>query len=216
METPENEENIKNKVPIPCKVIVVGDSGVGKTSIVGRYMNKYNQSEKATIGASYSSRVVNIDGYKISFDIWDTAGQERFRSVNTIFYKEAYICILVYDITKKDSFTNIKKYWYDTVKENSLPGIIFGLAGNKLDLFEKEEVNKNEAEEFSAEINATFKLTSALENTSIDDFFTMLGQKYIESSFFKDLYERLASENKQRKKLKKPEAGKDERGGKCC
>jgi small GTP-binding protein len=89
-----------NQNPISCKTILVGESGVGKTSIIGRYLNKFNENQKATIGASFSNKLENIDGKEILFEIWDTAGQERYRSVNTLFYQDAYICILVYDIKK--------------------------------------------------------------------------------------------------------------------
>ena len=87
--------------PIRCKTIIVGDSGVGKTSIISRYLKKYNDKEMSTIGASFTNKLETIDGKVILFEIWDTAGQERYRSINNIFYQDAYICLLVYDITKK-------------------------------------------------------------------------------------------------------------------
>ena len=167
---------------IPCKVIVVGDSGVGKTSIINRFLENYNPDEKATIGASFSSKLQIIDNYNISFDIWDTAGEERFRSVNSIFYKEASICLMVYDITNSNSFQNIRDYWYNSVKENSMSDIIFGIAGNKMDLINKEAVDQKEAEEYSKEINASFFLTSAKENDFIDQIFEVFGKRFIESS----------------------------------
>ena len=154
----------KNEDEIPCKVILVGDSGVGKTSIIGIYLNRYSAEQRSTIGASYSNKLEEIDNYKINFDIWDTAGQERFRSVNTIFYKEAYICIMVYDITKEESFQSIKEYWYNTVTENSLNKIIFGIAGNKIDLFAESEVEKKEVEKYATKINALFSETSAKQD----------------------------------------------------
>ena len=148
----------KNEDGIPCKVILVGDSGVGKTSIIGRYLNKYTAEQRATIGASYSNKTQMVDKYQLNFDIWDTAGQERFRSVNSIFYKEAYICIMVYDITKEESFQSVKEYWYNTVKENAIDEIIFGVAGNKIDLYEEEKVNQEEVKKFCDSIGATFKV----------------------------------------------------------
>ena len=179
--------NIKNDTPIPCKVILVGDSGVGKTSIINRYLDKYDPNEKTTIGASFSSKIRIIDGYKISFDIWDTAGEERFRSVNSIFYKEAYVCLIVYDVTNKITFQSIKKYWYNSVKENASKVITFGIAGNKIDLYSKEEVNEKEVKDYCKEINALFFKTSAKENTFIDEIFTSLGKKFVHSEDFKSL-----------------------------
>ena len=188
----------KKEDEIPCKVILVGDSGVGKTSIIGRYLNRYSAEQRSTIGASYSNKSEKIDNYQINFDIWDTAGQERFRSVNTIFYKEAYICIMVYDITKEESFQSIKEYWYNIVTENSLNEIIFGIAGNKIDLYEEEKVNQEEAKNFSDSIGAIFKTTSAKENTYVDDLFKDLGRKFINSNLFK----KIMYENEEEKKSK--------------
>ena len=187
-----------NENAIPCKVIIVGNSGVGKTSIIGRYLNKFNENEKSTIGASFSNKISIIDKYKISFDIWDTAGQERYRSVSTIFYKEAYVCIFVYDITEPKSFEDIQNYWYNTVMENSTSNLILGIAGNKNDLYEKEKVKEKEVQKFCKEIEALYFSTSALSNNSIDDMFIKLGKKFIASPTFKSLWSKIiGNDNKK-------------------
>ena len=191
-----------NENAIPCKVIMVGDSGVGKTSIIGRYLNKFNENEKSTIGASFSNKISIIDKYKISFDIWDTAGQERYRSVSSIFYKEAYLCIFVYDITEPQSFENIKNYWYNTVIENASSKIILGIAGNKNDLYEKEKVKEKEVQKFCKEIDALYFSTSALLNSSIDDMFTKLGEKFIASQTFKNLWSTIIGNDGKKLNLK--------------
>ena len=177
----------KNDIPIPCKIILVGDSGVGKTSIISRYLNKFQEKTESTLGAYFLNKVVIIDGYKINYEIWDTAGQEQFRSITSLFYKDAYICILVYDITNKRTFNSIKDYWYEAIIENGLQDVILGVAGNKCDLYEDEEVSEKDGEEFSNSIEACFKLTSAQVNTSIDDIFTLVGEKFIKSNFMKEL-----------------------------
>ena len=174
----ENQD-YKNRSAIHCKTILVGDSGVGKTSIIGRYLKKFNSNEKATIGASFTNKPEEIDGNQIIFEIWDTAGQERFRSINTIFYQDAYICIMVYDITNKKTFDSLKEYWYNAVKEGGSEGIIFHIAGNKIDLFEDEEVDKEEVKEFCDSINCESSFISAMQNTYIDDLFKILGRKFI-------------------------------------
>lgn len=177
----------KNDTPIPCKIILVGESGVGKTSIISRYLNMYQEKTESTLGAYFSNKIIIIDGYKINFEIWDTAGQEQYRSINNLFYKDAHICLLVYDISNKSSFNCIKDYWYEAVLLHGRQDIIFGVAGNKSDLYEEEEVNEKEVEEFANDINACFKLTSAQVNTSIDDIFYMLGEKYIQSDLIKEI-----------------------------
>jgi len=199
----------ENNVSIPCKVIVVGDSGVGKTSIIKRYLNTYNDKEQATIGASFSSKLQKVGNITLSFDIWDTAGQERFRSVNSIFYKEAYACILVYDITSEESFQSIKNYWIKIVRQNALPEIIFVVAGNKKDLYENSQVKEKDVKEFCKEIDSFYCETSALENEGIEEAFENLGTKFINSPIFKDLKknynidDKIIDLGKKKKKKKK-------------
>ena len=188
---------LKNDTPIPCKIILVGDSGVGKTSIISRYLNKFQEKTESTLGAYFLNKVVIIDGYKINYEIWDTAGQEQYRSITSLFYKDAYICILVYDITNKRTFNSIKDYWYEAIIENGLQDVILGVAGNKCDLYEDEEVSEKDGEEFSNSIEACFKLTSAQVNTSIDDIFTSVGKKFINSNFMKELIPKYISNNKK-------------------
>jgi len=184
--------------PISCKTILVGDSGVGKTSIIGRYLNKFNENQQATIGASFSNKLENIDGNEILFEIWDTAGQERYRSVNTLFYQDAYICILVYDITSKKSFESLSNYWYDAVKEHGNNGLIFHVAGNKNDLYENEDVDRKVVEDYCNDINAGLNFVSATENsTCIDDMFQSLGRKFIQS----DIYENIMASKRMSQKL---------------
>lgn len=188
MSTDEPEILVRNKKPIPCKVILVGESGVGKTAIISRYIkNWYNDSQISTLSPSSLKKNIIIDGYNIDLEIWDTAGQEQYRSIASLFYKDALICILVYDITQRKSFENIQSYWHFSVTENGLKGIIIGVAGNKNDLYEKEEVSEKEAKEYSDYINASFKLVSAKCNTSINELFDELVKKFIGSEFMKKL-----------------------------
>jgi small GTP-binding protein len=194
--------------PISCKTILVGDSGVGKTSIIGRYLNKFNENQQATIGASFSNKLENIDGNEILFEIWDTAGQERYRSVNTLFYQDAYICILVYDITSKKSFESLRNYWYDAVKENGNNGLIFHVAGNKNDLYENEDVDRKVVEDYCYSINAGLNFVSATENsTCIDDMFQSLGKKFIQS----DIYENMMASKRMTQKLSLKEVENNEK-----
>lgn len=111
-----------NTNTLNCKVVMLGESAVGKTSIINRYINNaFNPDSMSTSGASYASKTMHFDNFNknIKFDIWDTAGQERFRSLTKIFYKETSVAVLVYDITRKESFTEVKNYWYHQIKEHS-------------------------------------------------------------------------------------------------
>jgi small GTP-binding protein len=115
----ENDEQNKDNIKV-CKVILVGESGVGKTCITNKYVKgTFNKDESSTMTAAYAEKniIVKDSGQAIKFNIWDTAGQERFRSIGKIFYKEANAAILVYDITTKKSFEEIQNYWYNEIQK---------------------------------------------------------------------------------------------------
>ena len=104
-----------------CKVVLLGESGVGKTCIIARFINNtFEENLISTTGASYAGKTMTFDEYEgksIKFEIWDTAGQEKYRSLTKIFYKDAGAAILVYDITRKESFEEIQKYWINQIKD---------------------------------------------------------------------------------------------------
>ena len=174
-----------SKVP-GCKVVLLGDSGVGKTCIISRYISgTFDENSATTNGASYCSKNVNYEklGKNLLLDIWDTAGQEKYKALTKFFYKDAAVCILVYDITRKESFDNLKNFWYTQLKENSGSNVVLGVAGNKCDLYESEEVKESEARQFAEEIGAIFELTSAQNNTGINELFFEVGNKYLDPNF---------------------------------
>ena len=165
---------------LKCKVIFVGDSSVGKSCIINRYINDSFQNQVVTLGCNSLLKTITIDKYNIKFDIWDTAGMEKFRSLNAQFYKDANIVIFVYEIINLNSFNSIKNYWYNDVIENSNKNVILGLIGNKSDLYlENEEVSEEDARNYANEINAVFKLTSALNGSGINELFEILAKEYI-------------------------------------
>ena len=171
----------------PCKVILVGDSGVGKTSIISRYINLYNPNPISTTGASYSLKETVLDNNtKITFEIWDTAGQEKYRSLNKIFYNNSNICFLVFDITNKESFNNILNFWYKEVYEynnsNYSFNILFGIIGNKIDLNKYKKVDDDEVKKFSEKIGADYVLGSAKNGDGINEIFEKLGKKFVEEN----------------------------------
>ena len=107
---------------INCKSILIGETGVGKTCIIERFiLDDFNKNQISSSGASYTKKTLEFPDYKKSIDleIWDTAGQEKYRGIAKIFYKEAKIIILVYDITNHQTFVEIKDYWYNQIKENT-------------------------------------------------------------------------------------------------
>ena len=109
-----------------CKVVFIGESGVGKTSIISRYItNSFKSEMVSTLGANFVTKnvIMEDENQSIKFEIWDTAGQERYRALTKVFYKNAAVCILVYDITKRKTFDELKKFWVKEIKENSLPDL---------------------------------------------------------------------------------------------
>ena len=172
------------KKPPCCKVVLLGDSGVGKACIISRYISgAFDQNSPTTNGASYASKIVEIANKSVSLDIWDTAGQEKYKSLTKFFYKDAKVAILVYDITQKESFTNMKQYWYEQLKEFGSKDIIIGVAGNKCDMYEKEDVSENEGKEFAEQIGAFFEMTSAKNNTGINDLFMNAAQRFFDPNY---------------------------------
>ena len=116
----------EEKQSIPCKVVLIGESGIGKTSIVSRFTsNTFTSVLMSTPGAGFRKKIIFLqnENQYIEFEIWDTAGQERYRSLAKVFYKNAAVCILVYDITRKRSFEELKKYWVQEIKANALPNV---------------------------------------------------------------------------------------------
>ena len=168
------------------KIVLIGDSGVGKTCLISRFISGlFSQNMTSTNGASYASKKIEYKDLKktLVLDIWDTAGQEKFKSLAKFFYKDASIVILVYDITCKESFENLKNYWYQQIKENSDHEIVLGIAGNKSDLYESEAVPEPEARDFAESVNAYFALTSAQNNDGVEKLFRDMGNKFLDPNF---------------------------------
>ena len=162
------------------KVVLVGESGVGKTSIITQFIDQtFQEDQQSTTGGTFSTKSVICDGDKIlKFEIWDTAGQERYRSLTTMFYKDANAAVMVYDVTRSESFEELKNYWAKQIKENSPENIILVIAANKSDLIEHEQVDEGEARNFAKELNAIFISTSAKSSEGINSLFEEIAKKY--------------------------------------
>ena len=165
------------------KITLVGESGVGKTCIIKRFIeNKFDKSVTTNMTATYFTKKIEyeeLENLQVELNIWDTAGEEVFRSLTKIFYKDTDAAILVYDCTDKHSFEEMKDYWYEQIKEKAPESIVLAIAAGKCDLTETEEVNEEEAKAFAQEIGAIFKVTSAANNIGIDELFHDLGFKLL-------------------------------------
>ena len=199
-----------DKDGIQIKVTLIGESSVGKTSIINRYTrDAFTQELESTLGANYSQKKIERHGKKIRLDLWDTAGQEKYRAIGRHFYKDSYIVCLVYDITNKESFERIKTVWYPELKEHGEKTKILALVGNKIDKYLDEQVNEDDVKKYAEEINAINKRTSAMEGTNIEDLFNTLVDKYL-----KEIAGMIIEEEKI--KIKKDDLKNDKQKKKGC
>lgn len=159
------------------KVVLIGDSGVGKSSILDMFINnKFQSHVESTIGSSFKTKEIDIGTRTIKLNIWDTAGQERYHSLTKMYCRGASVAVLVYDITKIDTFNNLKK-WHSIVLESGNSNVVFAVVGNKEDLIDREEVSLEEAREFASKIGGIYKKTSARTNFGIADLFQSIAYK---------------------------------------
>ena len=171
------KDNENNEV---LKIVLIGEASVGKTSIIYQFIDKIFQEDlQSTIGGTFNSKSIKCNNNKtLNLEIWDTAGQERYRCVTKMFYKEADVAILVYDITSKSSFEELKNYWVEQVLEASPKNIILVIVANKSDLIDNEQVDEEEARNYAKKVKADFFVISAKENNSVNELFKSIAKKY--------------------------------------
>ena len=194
------------------KVVLVGESGVGKSCIIVRFVqNKFDPNTMTSSTNQMVYQTIKLpDDKSVDIILWDTMGQERYRSMNKIYYKNAKVGILVYDVTDKKSFEAIKNYWYEQLKESGDKDIIICLVANKYDLYEKREVSNEEGEEFAKSIGAIFASTSAKNDSGMNFLFENIGRKILEPDF--DFF---AAEQKKKDDYKKKKKKEDEENNKA-
>lgn len=164
------------------KVVLIGDSGVGKSNLLSRFTrNEFNLETKSTIGVEFATRSIEADGKTIKAQIWDTAGQERYRAITSAYYRGAVGALLVYDISKSLTFKNVER-WLSELRENASGNICIMLVGNKCDLRHLREVPTETAKEFAEKNGLFFIETSALDASNVDlAFQTILTEIYRQS-----------------------------------
>jgi Ras-related protein Rab-1A len=159
------------------KILVVGDSGVGKSCLLLRFVDDtFSESFISTIGVDFKIFTMDIDGKSCKLQIWDTAGQERFRTITTNYYRGAHGIVMVYDVTDLTTFANIKQ-WNDEIDNKAQPMVNKLLIGNKCDLPSK--VDTNAVKEYAASLNVPFLQTSARDATNVHEAFQVLARKII-------------------------------------
>ena len=204
--------------PETVKVVLLGQAGVGKTCIISKFITgDFNPNTISSLSAQYISKNMTIQDKVIKFDIWDTAGQERFRALAKIFYKDAKVICLCYDITSKESFNELKDYWYEKqTKLNANGDPIFAVVANKNDLYQNAQVKDEEGKAFAKSINGIFQSTSAKSDSGITSLFENIGKRYFDPNFDsneEENKEKLEYEKKKTEKaLKKTQPQTQNRG----
>ena len=164
-------ESESNNYELLYKIIIIGDTCVGKSNILSRYLkDEFREDSKSTVGVELGTKFLKVKDVGIKIQIWDTAGQERYKSITSSYYKGSHGCFIVYDITNESSFENVDK-WYQQAQKEASKDVSIILVGNKCDLEEQRKVSKEKGEEKAKQFNIPFFETSALSKIKIDDIF---------------------------------------------
>ena len=199
------------------KVILLGDSGVGKTNLINiANGGSFNENQAVSSASSFCIKKLNVNGKEYNIKLWDTVGQEKLRTLTKLFYSDSKIVIFVYDITRKETFEEIKNYWINDIEEKLGKDIIKGVVANKMDLFLKEEVSREKGEEYAKSIDAQFLSTSAKTDDpkKFEGFLVRLYEEYLKKNGVNPTENKkikIISDNKNKKKNSILSNGK-----RCC
>jgi len=182
------------------KVVLVGESGVGKTCIINQFVNKTFEPETSpTQGTKFSKKELILGKESINFNIWDTPGLKKYHDFAKLFYKGATSIILVYDVTSQKSFDELKNYWYNEIKNLENEKLVIAVAANKSDLIGQQAVINEKGKAFADEIGAIFGITSAKTNTGIQALFDNIGRKILDPNFDYAANEKKMKDNSENK-----------------
>ena len=214
-EEEEIEEEDSQKIKLSLKILLIGDSEVGKTSVLLKYTeNIFPEDHISTIGVEYKDKFIKKGKYNIRLQIWDTAGQERFHSITKNIYRNANGVLFIYDVTNKETFNNIKNWIKDLENfQNDIKSII---VGNKIDLEDKREVNKNDLEELSKKYNIPYLETSAKNNINIEECFDLIINEILKGKEDDTIIKLFSRKTKSDLSISSEKVEENKKKGKCC
>ena len=205
-------DNSQNQISL--KILIIGDTLVGKTSILLKYVDHiFPEEHIATIGVEYKDKFIIKDNYNIRLQIWDTAGQERFHSITKNIFRGTNGVLFVYDITNRQSFHNIKNWMKDTENvDKDIKGVILG---NKIDLDDKRAITKDELEELGKKKNFSVLECSAKENININEAFSLLIDELLKGKDEKKIMEMYSRKKKSDLSISTKKTATNKKSG-CC
>ena len=182
------------------KIVLIGDSFVGKTNIMSKYLNnEFHEDSKATVGVEFGAKKFDIEGKSVKAQIWDTAGQERYKSITSTYYKGAKGALIVYDITRKETFDSVDR-WISEVLNSGDKNMTMLLIGNKCDLDNQRQVTKEQGEEKAKAFKVAFLETSASSGENLDVAFEMI---------MKEVYSKCKNELDEEDRMEEMQIGKE-------
>ena len=204
---------MSGKQELKLKILIIGDSAVGKTSLLLKYVENYfPETHMATIGVEYKTKVIETSKYKVNLNIWDTAGQERFKSITKSFFNGANGIVFVYDITESSTFSGVKNWIKDSDPYGKFESV---LCGNKDDLKEKRQVKTDALKEYGLKKKIAVFETSAKTGHNVNEAFKQLVDLILNSRSDEELVRDFGVKGHQNLNLTKNKSKNNKSGG-CC
>lgn len=170
-------EQEEPKIDYVFKMVIIGDSGVGKSQLLSRFSkNEFGSNSRATIGVEFQTKTISIENKLVKAQIWDTAGQERYRAITSAYFRGALGALIVYDVSKWKTFEHVPR-WLEDLKVHADNNIVIMLVGNKCDLADLRQVPTEDAKEYAQQEGLFFLETSALRSTNVENAFLTVIQE---------------------------------------
>lgn len=192
-------------LPLPSvqhKIVLLGDAGVGKSSLLSRFItNEFSAEMPPTLGAAFSSKEISIEAHNVKLNIWDTAGQERYRGLAKMYYRDASAAVLVFDLSQPKTFLSFPM-WLQELHDNGPKNLVLSVAANKADMVDTEGDLADEARQWAADVGASYHRTSAKTSLGVEPLFRSMAQHLVFGTSPREAQVQLRSTSPQQRKSK--------------